>query len=239
MKESGPYLPAAVWTYGDFIGVLISGLAGSAIAIGILAGSNLGSSDSVQLVTATGGEGVAMIVLLTYLSRRRGTGSFDLDFGLRIRPPDIRGLLIGIILQFVVIFAVLNPMALLLGIQEPPQQDVAGVASGASGIVARLAVGFMIVVVAPLLEEMLFRGVLLSRLRRSMTAGSAITISAAVFAAIHLLDPSAAFVVPGLFVIGLVLGYQALRTGNIGLSIMTHAGVNLAAVIGLVFNLRF
>jgi membrane protease YdiL (CAAX protease family) len=78
---------------------------------------------------------------------------------------------------------------------------------------------------------------LLSRLRRSMSASSAILVSAAVFAAIHLIDPNARFVVPGLFVIGIVLGYQALRTGRVGLCIATHAGVNLVAAIGLLFGL--
>jgi membrane protease YdiL (CAAX protease family) len=95
---------------------------------------------------------------------------------------------------------------------------------------------FVLVVVAPLSEELLFRGVLLSRLSRGLSPTNAVVVSAALFAGIHLIDPDAAFVVPGLFVIGLVLGYQALRTGRIGLSIMTHAGVNLLAAIALVFD---
>jgi membrane protease YdiL (CAAX protease family) len=70
-----------------------------------------------------------------------------------------------------------------------------------------------------------------------MSANSAIAISAAVFAGIHLIDPNALFVVPGLFVIGLVLGYQALKTGRIGLAVMTHAGVNLLAAVALLADL--
>jgi membrane protease YdiL (CAAX protease family) len=65
-----------------------------------------------------------------------------------------------------------------------------------------------------------------------------VIVSASVFAGIHLIDPDAIYVVPGLFVIGLVLGYQALHTGRLGLSIMTHAGVNLLAAIALLLDLE-
>lgn len=238
MKEPGPYLPGAVWTYGDAAGVFFSGLVGSIIALSLLV-SLTGTqtpSDVSQLVISSVGQAVATLAVLAYLSRRRGTASWDLDFGLRFRGKDAWGLLYGVALQYGVVFLILLPLSLLLGLTEPPQQSVAEVASEAVSPGARVMVVLVLVVVAPVLEEILFRGVLLSRLRRSMTASSAIMISAAVFAAIHLIDPNAAFVVPGLFVIGIVLGYQALRTGSIGLCIATHAGVNLIAAVGLLFG---
>jgi membrane protease YdiL (CAAX protease family) len=148
--------------------------------------------------------------------------------------------LYGVGLQIAVTLVVLVPLAWLLelyGVDEPPQQDVADIAGDAATVVERMAVLLILVVVAPLTEELLFRGVLLARLRRSMSANSAIAISAAVFAGIHLIDPNALFVVPGLFVIGLVLGYQALKTGRIGLAVMTHAGVNLLAAVALLADL--
>jgi membrane protease YdiL (CAAX protease family) len=39
-----------------------------------------------------------------------------------------------------------------------------------------------------------------------------------------------------LFIIGVILGFQALRRGNLSLAILTHAGVNLTAAILLVFG---
>ena len=140
-------------------------------------------------------------------------------------------------LQLGVTIFVLLPMAWLLQIDDPPQQDVADIAAGVSSIGGRIAILLILVVVAPVLEELLYRGVLLGRLRRSYSAHTSVVVSAAIFSAIHLIDPNAAFVVPGLFVIGLVLGYQALKTGRIGLSIMTHAGVNLLAAIALLLGL--
>jgi membrane protease YdiL (CAAX protease family) len=239
MKEPGPYLPGAVWTYGDAAGVFFSGLVGSVIALAVLVwvtGSQ-SPSDVSQLVVSSIGQALATLAVLTYLSRRKGTSSWDLDFGFRFRAIDGLGLLYGVALQYAVVLLVLLPLAYLLRMDELPQQSVAKVAGEAASPVARIVVFTILVVVAPVLEELLFRGVLLSRLRRSMSASSAILVSAAVFAAIHLIDPNARFVVPGLFVIGIVLGYQALRTGRVGLCIATHAGVNLVAAIGLLFGL--
>jgi membrane protease YdiL (CAAX protease family) len=65
---------------------------------------------------------------------------------------------------------------------------------------------------------------------------AAIAVTAAAFAAIHLLDPNAVLVVPGLFLIGLVLGYLALAGGNLSRPILAHAGVNLTAAVLLFFG---
>jgi membrane protease YdiL (CAAX protease family) len=233
-----PYLPASVWTYADAAALFFGGLAGAVVAFAVATAVNGGEqpAEVPALVVSSAAQAVVIVGMLVYMSRSRGTGSWDLDFGLRFEGRDWAGVLMGLVLQLVVILLVLLPLALLLGIEDPPQQDVADVAGGAAGMVERIAVLLVIVVVAPLTEEILFRGVLLSRLRRSMKPTSAVTISAALFAGIHLIDPDAAFVVPGPFVIGLVLGYQALRTGRLGLSIMTHAGVNLLAAVALLFD---
>lgn len=238
MTEADPYLPGSVWTYGDVIALFFGGLVGSLVAIGVALAVNGGDELATVplLLVSSLGQASVTLGLLAYMSRSRGTGSWDLDFGFRFELADLRGIFFGMALQIVVIIVVLLPLAALLGIDDPPQQDVADIAGDASSLGARLAVMFVLVVVAPLSEELLFRGVLLSRLRRGLSPNNAVVVSAALFAGIHLIDPDAAFVVPGLFVIGLVLGYQALRSGRIGLSIMTHAGVNLLAAIALVFD---
>ena len=99
-----------------------------------------------------------------------------------------------------------------------------------------VALTVLVVAVGPLVEEIVYRGMLLGRLVKTMSSRSAIVISAAVFALIHLADPNALLVVPGLFIIGLVLGYLAVRTGNIGLATFTHAGINALAVAALVYG---
>lgn len=239
MRESEPYLPASVWTFWDATGLFAGGLVGSLVAIALAIAADGGNElEQVPLLLVSSlGQGVVTLGLLAYMSRSRGTGSWGLDFGLRFEIRDLWGLLYGVGLQIAVTVMVLIPLAALLNLDDPPQQDVAEIAEGASSLAARIAVLFVLVVMAPVAEELLFRGVLLSRLRRGLGPATSVAISAALFSCIHLIDPDAAFVVPGLFVIGLVLGWQALRTGRIGLSIMTHAGVNLLAAIALLLDL--
>lgn len=237
--DAEPYLPGSVWTYLDAAALFFGGLIGSVIAISVAVVMNGGEELATVplLVVSSAGQAVVTFGLLAYMSRSRGTGSWDLDFGLRFERGDWKGLFYGMGLQVAVTLLVLVPLAWLLGLDEPPQQDVADIAGDAATVIERIAVLLILVVVAPLLEELLFRGVLLSRLRRGMSSTAAIGISAAIFAGIHLIDPDAAFAALGLFVIGVVLGYQALRTGRIGLAVTTHAGVNLLAAIALLLEL--
>jgi|GEM_PF-3774003 len=81
-----------------------------------------------------------------------------------------------------------------------------------------------IVVLGPLLEEWLFRGVALVALGRAVGARAAIVILAAAFAGIHLTGPWHL-----LFLLGLVFGVIADR-GGWKLAAAAHAGGNLAVV---------
>ncbi len=64
----------------------------------------------------------------------------------------------------------------------------------------------------------------------------AIAVQAAVFALIHLADPEAIAAIPGLFLIAVVLGYAAIRTGSLSLPLFLHAGVNLTAALLLLYG---
>jgi membrane protease YdiL (CAAX protease family) len=87
-------------------------------------------------------------------------------------------------------------------------------------------------VVAPVGEELLFRGLLLRALVRRTSPPVAIGVAALAFALVHVaLDPGAGFAVPALLLLGLLSGYRAWRTGNLSQSILLHAGFNLVAVL--------
>lgn len=234
------YLPGAVWTYPDAIAVFLGGLLGSVFALSFAFAIN-GSqdlSDVGVLGVSSAGSAVVTLAILGYLSRRRGSGSWAIDFGLHFKSSDVVGLLYGMGLQIVVVLAVQYPLLKLLNLENPPEQGVTQIAGEAATLPAKLMVFVVVVVLAPLTEELLYRGVLLSRVRRDFSRHAAVVISAAVFAGIHLIDPNAILAVPGLFVIGLVLGYMALNTNRIGLTIFTHAGVNLLAAIAILAGLN-
>jgi membrane protease YdiL (CAAX protease family) len=75
--------------------------------------------------------------------------------------------------------------------------------------------------------------VLLRALLRSRGPAFAVYVSAGAFAAIHLLDPNAWLAVPMLFVLGVVLGKQAVSTGRLGMPLLTHMAFNGLSVAAL------
>jgi membrane protease YdiL (CAAX protease family) len=75
------------------------------------------------------------------------------------------------------------------------------------------------VVLAPLFEETLFRGVLLPVLAQRWGGVAAVTISALVFGIAHLSLGE----LPPLFVLGLGLGWLRLQSGRLGASVLMHS----------------
>jgi len=80
----------------------------------------------------------------------------------------------------------------------------------------------MVVVGAPFVEELLYRGLLQGAFRRRVDDTVALVIVAMWFAVIHFRPVE----YPGLFVVGLVLGVCALVTDRIGMSIVAHCAFN-------------
>jgi uncharacterized protein len=82
-----------------------------------------------------------------------------------------------------------------------------------------------IVVIAPVAEEMLFRGLIFREFARRYSVPHAIVGSAALFAAFHL-NPWQAVVA---FPIGVVAAWLVLRTGSIVPGIVLHAALNFTS----------
>jgi len=111
---------------------------------------------------------------------------------------------------------------------EVPVQGVVEVADDARGAAARVAVVVVAVLLAPISEELVFRGVLLRALQHRFSDRMTRFVTAAAFALTHLaLDPDAAVAVPALFVMGLVLAAQVQRRGRLSPAVFTHMGFNL------------
>ena len=89
-------------------------------------------------------------------------------------------------------------------------------------------------VIAPVVEELLFRGMLLRALMRRMPAIPAIAVSGFTFGFVHwVLDPhfGTFIAVPALTAVGVVSGLFAVRSGDLSKSIFLHAGFNLLAIL--------
>jgi membrane protease YdiL (CAAX protease family) len=222
--------PLIGWGIGDaVVAFVLSLLAASIAELPFLQHGRLPAHLEVPaaLVSLTAQTAVAIGYLT--IASRKGLGSLRADFGLRWSPLDAGWFLVG--------FAISACSGLLIapivdaGHLSDSSQDVVRLFQRSHGLDSVFfALG--VLVIAPVGEELLFRGVLLRSLLRRTAPAVAIWISALVFALVHvLLDPGAGFAVPALLLLGLVSGYRALRTGNLSQSILLHAGFNLLAVL--------
>ena len=84
-------------------------------------------------------------------------------------------------------------------------------------------------VVAPVAEEMFFRGILQNFLSgATRKAGFATVLAAGAFALVHFSQPHA---VPALFFLGILLGTAYARSGNLVVPIVIHAVFNLKTLV--------
>ncbi len=85
------------------------------------------------------------------------------------------------------------------------------------------------ITLAPLLEELFFRGLLYPLFRRAFGLIIAVLLTAAAFAAIHGAQLGYAWApVLSIFVVGVVLTLVRVRTNSVAASFLTHCGYNLA-----------
>jgi membrane protease YdiL (CAAX protease family) len=145
---------------------------------------------------------------------------------------DLFFVLIGVGAQFV-ISAAYAPFHLGSKMDVP----VRYLFGGAGGFLWLL--GVMSIAGAPLVEETVFRGVMYRgffenfRERNEKRAASwSIVLSALLFAGAHF----EALQLPGLFFVGLVLGYLVRKTGRLIPSIVTHASFNAVAFAVVAFT---
>ena len=118
---------------------------------------------------------------------------------------------------------------------KPDQEDIGGeLGVGNPSIVIAVLAVVMIVGLAPIAEELFFRGVALNAWAREYGVRRAIVLSALLFALIH---ASLAAFVP-IFVLGLALAVIYRRSGNLASSIALHATFNGISVL-LALLVRF
>jgi membrane protease YdiL (CAAX protease family) len=219
--------PRVTWGIGDAIAAWFAGLVVAQIVLGFGVDPDLPGDLVVVLVA----QDLAIIGWLLGVARRKGVGTLRGDFGFALLPrdggiaTDVGWLLAGVGLQV----AALLPISLLVAVHgEDAEQNVVNVADRASGLQVPLIV-LAVAVLAPVTEELLFRGALLRGLQRRMKPDAAVFVSALVFGLVHFVgDPSIGSLIafPAILLLGLVAGYQAVRTGDLSRSIMLHIGFN-------------
>lgn len=143
------------------------------------------------------------------------------------------GLVIGVVCQIVLVPLVTLPVFLLSDVDEDalaePARELTDRATGAGVVVLVLVV----VVMAPLAEEVFYRGLVQRSLARRWPIWPAMIVTSLVFAASHF----QALQFPALAAFGLVLSVIAHRTGRLGLNTWAHVGFN-ATTVALLLSQR-
>lgn len=222
------------WGMGDAAaGLLLANVAAVLIGSLILAATGNGSTDSDDLPLTM----VAALQIPLWLgyfgvpvwaARTKGNGVVA-DFGLRMRWMDAPiGLVIGVLTQVALIPILYVPIFWLTGEQDlsAPARGLTDRASDPFGVVVLVAI---VVIGAPIVEELFWRGLLLRSVEKRFGTGWAVAASSLLFGAIHLQF----FQFPALALAGLVFAPLTVRSGRLGPAIWAHVGFNGIAVITL------
>jgi CAAX protease family protein len=238
-----PARPRIRWGLPDvalawLAGVVAALITGSIVASATGVPADRVSDDVGVLLGSVIGQTIGIVGALWLVARTKGRGTLGADFGLVARLPGdswsaaVGWLLAGAGLQL----AILPFLQVLVNVHGKIEtQEVVQEFERSRGV-ALVMFAVLVATVAPLAEELLFRGALLRALLRRTTPAWAAFISALAFAAVHPLSSptiGSVIAVPGLFLLGLVSAGLAIRTGNLSASILLHAGFNLLTAISV------
>jgi uncharacterized protein len=224
------------WGLGDvvwvwFFGLAVGAVAGS-IALAIRGRASGLDPDGLDLAIGLIAQNGAILAGLVWVSRNKGLGKLQRDFGLVVRVSDWPWLAAGVLIQVVSIGAVELLQKVAVDLPEQQAADTVKHSQGPEIVLVVLGVALL----APVVEELLFRGLLLRSLLRKATPVASVAISAAVFAAVHLLDPNTATLMAPLLLLAVVSAIRAVRTGDLSQSILLHIGFNLLSAILLLLS---
>lgn len=202
--------------------IVVSALTGG------VASSLTGDAEGVATMVA-GQVGFSAVLVATVLHEASARGRPVAErLGLRFRWVDAPvGLVVGVVTQLMVIPALYLPFRSLIDDDDlsGPARDLLGNASGLGLVV----IGVSVVVVAPVVEELFFRGLLLGAMRRRWGAVAAVVASSVVFGATHF-QP---LLLPALATAGAVFAVSAVRTRRLGTAIAVHAAFNATTFVAV------
>jgi membrane protease YdiL (CAAX protease family) len=215
-------VPWRVWE----VLVLLALFSASQILAGLLLHPLLGGGEEPRLVLLLPGVVVISHGAGWLLAVALVTWRYRLRFGaaLAFRPYPPRSL-VRIGLAAIVVYIV----ALLPALAFPPPRDHTNLfleIFKAGGLTLAMLL-VIAVVLAPLLEEVIFRGLLFPALRRRLRFWPAAILTTVLFTALHFTQTGTYWpAVEGIFICGMVLAWLRERTGTLWASIAFHVGFN-------------
>jgi membrane protease YdiL (CAAX protease family) len=219
-------VPVALFTYA---GAWIVGQLLVAIVFGI---GGYESTDEAPIWVLFISQALVWTVFLAAMnvaSDKGGSANFVNDYQVRFRMVDVLGVPAGVLTQLVLLPLIYKPL-------ETIWEDVFTddkLSENAKDLVDRASGGSMVLLVvmvcvgAPIVEELVYRGLLQGAFAARFNHVPAWLAASAIFTLIHFRPVE----YPGLFVIALVCGYCALSTGRLGMAMACHVGFNITGLL--------
>jgi membrane protease YdiL (CAAX protease family) len=229
---AGDALPRwPVWApFAAMLGTLLAALVGVGVIALIAEAAGVDTSGESPPGVTIGGtfvQDLALIGSALLLARALDAPATAAKFGLRV--PRLRAAVGWTLLVWFVFFAFTAAWAAALGITENDDlPDELGVEGSTAALVA---VSILVCVVAPIAEELFFRGFCFTALRRTLGMLPAAALTGIIFGAIHLGGTDIEFIVP-LMVFGFFLCLLYVWTGSLVPCIVLHA-LNNALALGV------
>ena len=229
-RPDTPTLPlVAVWSS---LLVLTASLVGSKFLLDAIVGFDWPIAVYVALLAAVGYG--PSLWWCRYVSRRWGTGDLGHDIGLTPRFADLGW---GPVVWLGAIGAQLAAASVVVALDIPIASNTEGIDELSVDRTYVWALVISAVIAAPLVEEMVFRGVILRGLQRRLPIVAAVIVQGVLFGAAHA-DPVRGVGNVGLVImlsfVGIAFGVAAALLRRLGPSMVAHAifnGVVLALLL--------
>ncbi len=214
--------PSATWGPGRVGGGILTLLVATVVEVGIISVfdpdlDSLGARLITQALLA------ATLVAIAFAVGPRSGAASAPALGLKRPLSSPIGMAAAAYLAYIVIALVYSSLV------HPHQEDVTRDLGFGHGAVGAIAAGILIVVAAPISEEIFFRGFIFGGFRSRLPFPVAAVISAVIFGLFHYTGPGSIGVVPQLAFLGFALAWLYEETGSIYPTIGVHAVNNALA----------
>jgi membrane protease YdiL (CAAX protease family) len=225
------------WGLGDAaVGWLVVQVVSQLWAVAVLvatghAGDDFDALPLTIVALAQLGLSAAFLAVPWWVTRTKGNGLVE-DLGFRARWSDlwyggVPGLLTQVVALPLLYWPILEALDRTTEDLEGPAQSLSDRADGVGGA---LLLVLIVGVLAPIVEELFYRGLVQRALcKRGLPPALAIGITALVFGASHFQGIQ----LPGLVLAGAVFGVLAHRAGRLGPAITAHVAFNMVTVVAL------
>ena len=217
--EEGPEsrLTAAHGLLGLLLATVATFVFAGIVALFFGVGDDTSDDHAFQFVATFGGD--AALVLAAYLVTARLGRPVPATFGFRSFAPSAVGWVVVAFVSYLALAAIYTVIV------DPPAEDLPQQLGADESVLLAVVTGIFVVLVAPVVEELFFRGFLYQALRNSWGTVLGVIGSGAIFGGIHF-EPDK--FVP-LFVLGVALAMLFQKTRSVWPCIMLHAINNTLA----------